>query len=343
MSVSDTELKINIASVSENGSVNPVSQISMRTRRTKKVIELLKKKTMTAKELLEQTGIAKKNKKSLYRILKELDDLGLVKKRKEDGRWIWYEYAKSYTNGFMYEIALKHAKELLPGFTALLDTNPQTLLNYRTKGTTPKGPRYQLEKSDESSADARIKSYRFSEFLEEHLQTGYPNIHKDLVNFRKLSAKLEKLKQSEEAQILKKLQGKILGPDRMMIFNREKKPAKSWFRKLFPSVNLVKWDVPYVLGPFASEEEITSLIGTYDYEAIFYLKKEKKWYVKGPIYPRTFNGFNDFVETQKSITRTYQELAAKLLLLKMRIESGRPLLGDCRLCPRIIITASSST
>ena len=294
----------------------------------KTVVHALMEGKKTYSELLK-LGVPEK---TLTRVLKDiLEFIGLAKKA--DGYWIWYAYDKPY-NSFTYEIALKHSRELLLGFAALLEANPKNLLHYREG-------KYQA-KSDATFGEPRDRgtSYRLSEFLEEHLQTDYPQIHKNLVNFRKLSAKLEKLKECEEIQFLKKLQGKNLGADRMMMLGWEKEPTESWFQKLSSRMGLFKdkREIPYMLGPFETKEEITSLFVSHGH----ILQRDEKWYVLGPAH-LTFKGFNDFRKTQETTTEVYGELSKKLGILKRQIENGQPLDGHCKLCPSIIINASSST
>jgi len=219
-----------------------------------------------------------------------------------------------------------------------------------------------------------------SDFLEEHLQTGYPDIYKSLEDFRKSWVKFEKLRQSKIGKTIEKLQSKMVGnvsieiPDRVLdpkipncpqhfgylheIKNNVNWPKecwdcpkheecmhlnenKTWFRKIFPEYkHSIRNDIPYVIGPFKSKEEITRLRAyNIDYRKAMKLKgnfeKSAGWYIIGPVHmPPTFN---EFFETQKLMPTAYGKLGEKLLELKIKVESGNPLAGDCRACPNITI------
>ena len=223
-----------------------------RRSRTKAVINLLKRGQITSEELKKETKIPKT---SLHRILNELKAIELVNPPSEKGGyWSWSEYNKPYNTIYAREQALKHSWELLPSFAALLEPNPQPLLDYRQNKIVPKGPRYSIGYS--IVIEARIHRYFMSIFLEEHLQTGYPDIYKSLENFRKLWVKLEKLRQSKIGETMENLQSKMLE-------------------------------------------------------------------------------LNKFVETQKLMTKAFGELSDKLLLVKIKVESGEPLAGHCRACPNM--------
>ena len=331
-----------------------MSQETLRTQRTRKVIEFLKIKRRAAKpkELREETGIPER---SLFRILEELGALGLVKKR-EDGYWVWSEYNKPYDTPYAWEKALDHSRNLLPGFTALLEANPQLLLSYRENGIVPKGPRYEFDDAITGGLlHQRVRSYNMSEFLEEHLQTGHPQIYKNLVNFRNLTVELEKLKECEEIQFVKKMQGKHSNPDRMTMLSKnpsglvlvplprnDSSKVDRFKRKVLVPVRndpikvncfkRSKREIPYILGPFETKEEINSLFTAY--ERVF--QSEKKWYVLGPVQ-LALKGVKGFIKTQETRIEIYGDLNKKLGKLKLRIENGQPLDGHCGLCPDINI------
>ena len=169
-----------------------MSQESLRTQRTKKLIDFLKRKTAKPKELLKETGIPER---SLFRILKELEALGLAEKR-EDGYWAWYTCKRKYNPGLA-----EHAKQLAPGFEAVLP------FYVHTRYTV--GDNYlPMEKVNE-----------FKKYALEHIRKGYPVINSSLTQFRKLKSKLDKMQTKETVKFVNKLEreGKtknayLLGP-----------------------------------------------------------------------------------------------------------------------------------
>ena len=159
----------------------------------KKVINLLKIRKRKHKELVEESGIGER---TIDRILAELDALGLVKKEEEKGKrkpfgyWRWYIYIKKYTPK-EYDVAIKHSKELMLGFQPFLETNPNPLLSYRSR---PHPQSLETSPIRNDLIKLRIESYRLSVYAEEHLQTGYPEVYQNLIDFRQLFLKVQQMK-----------------------------------------------------------------------------------------------------------------------------------------------------
>lgn len=148
-----------------------------RLSKRKKVLDFIHEMPRQTKEL---ENLVNFSRSTLKRILKELEVLGVIEKRKKYWRWYGYKYPKKLTP-HQHTILYKHSKSLMPGLEPLLDTNPTDLLEYR-KQPLSKDQNEQLEK------------YRLSEYVEEHLRTEYPDVYKALVDFRYLFYKTNRLK-----------------------------------------------------------------------------------------------------------------------------------------------------
>ena len=257
--------------------------------------------------------------------------LGLVDKK--DGSWTWCKDTKSWKgNLVMYNIAINHAKDLIPGFLSLVEDYPLG--------------RYQV--TDEERVSPK-QAEALKEFAESHLKTApsYQSIYNNLIEFRRLKSKVGELYTEKIEKIWRGLRGKILTPDRFQVGEPRKKPSKSWFRKLFPEVDLVKRDISYALGPFNTKEEISDVLGVYKIVStglLFQTDKTKKWYVLGPIAVdvdshKTLKKFDDFIQTKEKMINVSGDLKKDIHMLKLQIEHGQPLDQDsrCKICTSIII------
>jgi len=122
--------------------------------------------------------------KTLHRILIwYLEPWGLVKKR-DDGRWSWFEHIKVYETREDYEIALKHSEELFLGFDAILAEEVNLWLLLRHPLADIKGRNIVTEGSE------------LKPFAEEHLKTGYPDTYEKLTKFREALSELQKLERN---------------------------------------------------------------------------------------------------------------------------------------------------
>jgi len=149
----------------------------------KKVVDALMEGEKTYSELLK-LGIPEK---TLTRVLKDiLEFIGLA--IKTNGYWAWYTYKKKY-NPTMLPLASKHAKQLAPGFEAVLPFHVPT--------------RYTV-------GDNRVLTEQQINQLKEnalaHIKTGYPNINNTLTQFRKLKSKLDKIQTEETTKFVNRLE-----------------------------------------------------------------------------------------------------------------------------------------
>lgn len=292
----------------------------------KKVVHALMKSKKTYSELLE-LGIPEK---TLSRVLKDiLEFIGLAKK--ENGYWTWYTYLTEY-NASELPFIVKHSKQLLPGLEALLAYRPQG--------------RYQITTSDYVSPEEidQLKKYADS-----HLKTAiaYQPIYANLVKFKNLKSKLEKISTEGIDKMLRGLSGKIVTPDPFMLRTRKKEPSQSWLRKLFPEWNVrtFKEDIPYLLGPFKTEEEILDLLGVSEvnHNGVFQTNKRKEWFVIGPVNlvlnsQKDLKTLDEFIQTKNLMMNVYQEFAGQIMTLIMRVEADQPLQGKCGGCPSFKIS-----
>ena len=150
--------------------------------RIKTVIEGLRKKPMTWKELAE-LGIPEK---TLQRILQDyLISWGLVQKNK-DGYYVWFEQKRELSKA-EYELALQHSKNLIFGNETMLGISQYTI---------------------DSLINAYIMNPEEVIPFFNHLETGYPLI------YRKFQKCLETLK--ERGKLIKQIT-KSLNKDTLRI------------------------------------------------------------------------------------------------------------------------------
>ena len=136
---------------------------------------------MKYSKLKAELGIPER---ALSRILEYLKDWGLAKKHEGSrfGRWFWYEHVKTYETQEDREIALKHSEELFLGLDAILAEEISLCL--------------QLPHPLAKRKDGNIvtEGNELKAFVEEHLKTGYPDIHEKLLEFREALSQLQKEK-----------------------------------------------------------------------------------------------------------------------------------------------------
>ena len=283
----------------------------------RRVIDLLKKKCLKTKKLSEEADVPIR---TLWNILGELKKLGLVDQKKNF--WTWRRDKKPWKNSpFMYDIAIKHAKDLLPGFLALIADPPQ---------------------SRQFPVDNHI-SPELKEFAESHLKTApsYQSTYNNLIEYRRLESKFDELYTEEIEKMLQGLRGKILTPNRLKITS-----GNNFLKQVFGSQTR-KRGISYALGPFDTKEEISDVLGVYKIIStglLFQTDKTKKWYLLRPIAVdvdshKTLKKLDDFIQTKEEMINVYGDLTRQIHMLKLRIDHGQPLDEDshCKICPNIII------
>ena len=288
----------------------------------RRVIDLLKKKCFKTEDLSEEAEVPIR---TLWRILGELKTLGLVYKK--GVYWTWCRYKKPWKgNVVMYDIAIKHAKDLLPGFLALIADPPQ---------------------SRRFPVDNHI-SPELKEFAESHLKTApsYQSTYINLIEYRRLESKFDELYTEEIEKMLQGLRGKILTPNRLKITSGNNFLNQELDGFFFGSQTR-KRDIPYALGPFDTKEEISDVLGVYKIIStglLFQTDKTKKWYLLRPIAVdvdshKTLKKLDDFIQTKEEMINVYGDLTRQIHMLKLRIDHGQPLDEDshCEICPNIII------
>ena len=309
---------------------------SERLTKRRKIIDLIRSQPQKYGEISKKTDIPGA---TVARILKELKSLGLVKKvhTKKGIYWTWCRDTKPWQgNLVLLDSAVNHAQKLIPGFLALAEDYPQG--------------RYQT--TDDKKYVSPEQAEGLKEFAESHLKTApsYQHIYKNLLEFRRLKSKFAELYTERVEKMMRALRGKILTPDRFQILESKKKPSTSWFRKLFPEVDYVKRDIPYVLGPFETREDIIKLLGVplLKHKGFFQLHQTKKWYFCGPIElganSESMKKFDEFIQTKEEKIIVQANLTRQIWILKLQIEHGQPLDKDshCKICTNIIIKEEDS-
>jgi hypothetical protein len=156
---------------------------------------------------------------------------------------------------------------------------------------------------------------------------AYKDIHGTLIQYRKLKAKLDKMRTEEVVKFVRKLeQEKTVR--RLISFDWKKKPPDSWFRKLFPEREFsIKQQMPFVIGPFNSKEEITKAFIEHNILTPNIIQAiDKKWYITGPFWlvpKKKEKGKVDigkFLETRQAQIDAYEKLSGQIFKLLLKIQ-----------------------
>jgi hypothetical protein len=219
------------------------------------IINTIRKKPTEWKDLLA----LKIPEKTLHRYLTEyLGEKGVNLVRKEGEKWVWcgYEYPREKTP---QELALEidHAKKLMPGLSPLLEEDQTFLLECRENPHVDFVD--EVHRAIEHKATSKMwKNFRLSEYFEEHLKSGYPEIYEDLCfyreNFPHLGTILMKRANLMEKakEYAKEWQKKHGGPREEFLFRNKQegekyrdclifqKGLKSLYNKLFDSLQDIR-------------------------------------------------------------------------------------------------------
>lgn len=293
-----------------------------RIGKRRKLLDFIKEKPRKRSELISKFVKPKSFSESTFkRITTELELLGDIEKK--NGYWIWCGYKKPWTgNLVLLDFAVKHAKNLLPGFLALIADPPQSRYHF--------------------TGDNHI-SPELKKFAESHLKTApsYQSTYNNLIEYRRLESKFDELYTEEIEKMLQGLRGKILTPNRLKITS-----GNNFLKQVFGSQTR-KRGISYALGPFDTKEEISDVLGVYKIIStglLFQTDKTKKWYLLRPIAVdvdshKTLKKLDDFIQTKEEMINVYGDLTREIHMLKLRIDHGQPLDEDshCEICPNIII------
>jgi len=123
--------------------------------------------------------------KTLQRYIREyLGEKGVNLVKKDGEHWVWtgYEYPREKTP---QELAreIDHARKLMPGLQPLLEEDQTFLLEYRENPLMDDWEGIQKTIIHKCTKE-RWENFRLSEYFEEHLEKGYPEIYSDLCFYR---------------------------------------------------------------------------------------------------------------------------------------------------------------
>lgn len=303
-----------------------VKRLPIRVR-MKKVIDALREGKKTWSQL-ENLGVPEK---TLHRILKdhlEYWELAL----KEGEYWTWYEHSRVFNSRQELDLFADHSRKLLPALYNMLKAPAEDIfIDIR-----PPRPEQMAKDVDKQTMEQFIRETKNKEYTEQHLRRGYPRIFAQLQRLRELGDKLQEVQQNKANELLQKLQGKVITPDRFMFMDWKKKEPRSWLRKLFPEFDLVKRNVRLLYGPFDTQKEVEEILDEADAQNPIMTTDDGKCYILGPIFVRDPK-MKIFDETMDKIAETWQGFAGEIIRLAMKVENNTPLEGKCEGCPEVRI------
>ena len=149
--------------------------------REKAVIDALRRKPMSAMEVAENTPV--RSRSTVYHILSKLTALGLLERDEEVGRWMWYEYAKTYRSKLDRDACQKHSEDLAWGLKAILWEGGDMGAD--------------LWRKDKDEFDRKAEAMK--PLTEEHLISGHSKIYESVEEFRgRMEGLKSKLREAKE-------------------------------------------------------------------------------------------------------------------------------------------------
>jgi len=268
----------------------------------KKAIDFLRKRDVRYSELVDETELSEK---TVGRILGELKIYGLVVKQEDRGRlgkWVWYDRIKN-----LGALRTAHSEKLTLTI-GLLSRLPLAL-----------GITEGLDK----------EAVRYIRFAEDHLRTGYPNIHSKLIEYRDLIRKEEGKKKELEDKTRKELS---LVLKEKIVSERQPRRyefvAESLAREMVDDTNIG------ILNALISKRDLDF---TPQDKVSFVRDILRENNLDESIVTKTLEiSRDDMASLEKiwdSILDIGQDLNGELDLIAMKVEMGISLLGNCELCP----------
>jgi hypothetical protein len=300
----------------------------MRAEKMKQIIDALKVKPRSKKELLDilrgdSTTSSQKSpealRKECERHLKKLQDLGLVETRQD--KYCWYIYIDEFKGQEDYHVKLNHSIRLVPALRRVASI-------YMS--------RYSHEPNEsESQEDIVI----LDKCAEDHLR-AYRDIW---VLFESLSSMREKAEQAKEkfnTRLMDKLESEFKN---RVVKSSGKIRSKSFVTSNIPLVirSLISGNRPLSLE--ADENGRIWLEGSLIARGNHLFKVKVKKFLEREIIDESnieaAYQIQKIEEEALTAQPSFQREARKLII---RIESGEPLLGGCETCPKVYIRADMS-
>lgn len=267
----------------------------------KAVIDALRKRKRGWSELKQKTSIADK---SLARILNDyLKFWGLAEKvRDEKGRekWSWVENIKVYRTIREYDLDLSHSKKLLPALDAILAEDPA------------------LCRDQSAVSELRFRGeLQFKEFILQHLETEYPDIYELVLKHRDILKKWYKYLEKTETQYKREIDNWI--SEQISEGYRATRAREYWRRQW---KNRFEGAILRKVRPLIFE---ISVLGSGREDPVLkFLPSEVK---------------ERAITVQTKRCRIFRDLSTHLNELRLKVNMGRPMDGQCDSCPRIRIVS----
>ncbi len=309
----------------------------------KDIIEALKEKPCSKKELIDVLRKNLRNKgqealrKRCERFLRNLQDLGLVEKREDKYYWYFYPHLRELES---YQAKVEHSKRLIPALLVIAEVE-----------------RLYLPSSGLSGEELKI----FMEDVEQHLQY-YEEIWGLLEDYRSLKKQAEERRESFVSGLKRELKSQFGEEVREWRTNMESFVSTSLPWEVFHFIHeklLSDTDAEgdakrpcYKIGPeeveksFAFEVAEVEGKGVRAEQLLFdgYLvargsqSHRVKEFIKSKLVdPTSIGAVKEIRRIEHESRKRLQELQDRIMRLKHRIESGEPLTGECRDCPKILV------
>jgi len=251
-------------------------------------------------------------RKRVERHLKQLEKWELVKEDSER-QWCWYTHVRNFQNWSEYIVWLSHSRQLLEALEMLAEI--------------------------ESPMKSNPLELKLLPYAEEHLKTGYPNIHFLLCEFRRREKELQEEKRRLKEKVLERATNKFAE-----LMDRATGPRK----ETYVGDNI----------PEAVYRNLHARLKGYP-SSMLWIDKQDDSVCYGDIVigkgsEKVFRPLEEFIEAEgkeesnvKKVERIIiletknstvgSELAAKIRELALTVRHGTPLEGECPVCPRLTI------
>lgn len=299
----------------------------------KEMIAKLREKPCSKKELMEAVskyvkGGKEAARKRVERDLKKLCGMGLVKKQgeKRDYTYYWYIYLNLFEDYADLGSRRLHSRQLIPGLKSIAGLREGELT------------------SIPNSEDGKLIPYEDLRILEEcakeHLKT-YPNIWKTLEEYEECNREADRIKSELQKELERRLGVEVGLKPREYFSGTESFISKTIHELIythivyFPSQGTSRFfEYDDVKGELWFHGTAIAR-GTHLHNAVknFLDRQVEDENVKEKV--------RHVEEKRAEAYRKHAELQERVRRLILKIRSGEPLLGRCRVCPEVYFKPQS--
>lgn len=272
-----------------------------------KIYHKIKKRPLTPAELEKELSISHK---TLYRCLSCLEGMGLIHKRDEDGRYEVVREWQEFKNESEYRVKLEHSRMLLG-----------RIIDYvEGKELLPTPPRGDY----------------VNEYLLQHIESGYPDIHKQYCDWMKKEDLLkekrkdfeEKVKKIADERGIKLVDDLARAGDKGLYRSHLLRVIEGYLR--YDELDKMKiiWKDDYVW------DEYKGLALTKDKSLI----KDVEGLIRNALSSADLaKAFDQMKDAEKRRDEAYFNYRKSVEWLALKVIHGEPLKGVCDICPKTTI------